>query len=174
MLLQRTQATTVAAFVDGFLEKYPNASALGSADAGELESALRPIGLQRRRAVALRQMAMSLAEQPELAWEQRPGIGQYISRAIAVGSKDASIAMVDTNFVRIARRAFGGEWMADYRYDRRLQALADAIVRGAESPKVANWAALDLGALVCRPHKPLCLSCPLRASCATGREVTLA
>jgi A/G-specific adenine glycosylase len=169
ILLQRTRATTVAEFIGGFIERYPNPSSLAAAAPGELEAALRPIGIQRRRAVLLRAMAVSLSEQPELDWENRPGIGQYISRAIAVGARDAPVAMVDVNFVRITRRAFGGNWMADYRYDRRLQALAVAIVRGGTSPRAVNWAALDLGALVCRPQNPRCPRCPIRFACVTGR-----
>src|SRR4051794_29785731 len=73
ILLQRTQATTISGFIAGFLEKYPSGSTLASADPGELESTLRPIGMQRRRAMALRALAVSLADEPDLDWEQRPG-----------------------------------------------------------------------------------------------------
>src|SRR6266702_890933 len=45
------------------------------------------------------------------------------------------------------------------------QALALHLVRDERSLQV-NWAALDFGALVCRPRRPLCPCCPLRSACA--------
>lgn len=74
--------------------------------------------------------------------------------------------MVDSNFVRIVRRIFVGEWKADYRYDDRLQAIASAIIAGAADPRVANWAILDLGAQVCVPRRPRCDWCPLSTWCS--------
>ena len=76
--------------------------------------------------------------------------------------------MVDSNWVRILHRAREGEWMADYRYDPRLQGIAQAIVEAHTEPREINWAMLDLGALVCRPANPLCGECPLVGSCAHG------
>ena len=89
-------------------------------------------------------MAASVLDQPYLALEDRPGVGQYISRAVAVSLFGASDAMVDVNFVRVLHRAFDGPWKADYRHDRRLQALAAAVVSGANDPRSVNWAILDL------------------------------
>jgi A/G-specific adenine glycosylase len=173
ILLQRTQATTVARFIIGFLEKYPDAQSLASADAQELELDLLPLGIHRRRAAALRGLGVSLTSQPEVAWEDRPGVGQYVSRAIAVGMNDERVPMVDSNFVRILRRAFGGTWMADYRYDLRLQTLATAIVQAGSGSREVNWAVLDVGALICRPQRPSCYECPIHLLCRTGRLVRL-
>src|SRR6266542_2502746 len=57
ILLQRTRAEVVTRFVERFLARYPNWRALSQVDASELERILRPLGLHRRRAVALRQLA---------------------------------------------------------------------------------------------------------------------
>jgi A/G-specific adenine glycosylase len=172
VLLQRTKATTVSSFIGGFLDRYPDAEALATADVTELELALKPIGMQRRRGSALKGLADSLITRPGLSWEERPGIGQYIARAIAVGASNESLAMVDTNFVRILHRAFHGPWMADYRYDRRLQGLAAAVIDAGQDSRSVNWAVFDLGASICRPHDPRCLECPIQRSCVTGRATT--
>jgi A/G-specific adenine glycosylase len=76
--------------------------------------------------------------------------------------------MVDSNFVRLLKRVMGGEWMADYRYDRRLQQLAHAVVEGQDA-RTVNWAILDFAALVCKPRRPACKACPLIMHCAYGQ-----
>lgn len=168
VLLQRTRAEAVASFVESFFERYPTAAALSSASIARLERDLAPLGLQHRRAATLRALASDLAEKPARVWQERPGVGQYIGRAMAVHLGGASEAMVDTNFIRVIRRAFDGPWRAEYRTDARLQALARAVVDGADNPKVVNWGVLDLGATVCRPADPLCHRCPIASLCRTG------
>jgi A/G-specific adenine glycosylase len=97
--------------------------------------------------------------------ELDPGVGQYVARAVRVAAYGDPLAMVDANFVRVLMRYFPGPWMADYRRDRRLQSLASSVIGGAADARAANWAVLDLGAAVCRPRVPDCVTCPLRDGC---------
>jgi A/G-specific adenine glycosylase len=168
VLLQRTRAETVDRFIGSFLDRFPDADALASTTTAELELALAPIGLHRRRAASLMALAETMKSEPQLAWDQRPGVGQYVSRAIAVNVDNDPVAMVDSNFVRVLRRVFRGGWMSDYRYDVRLQSLAQAVICGAKDSRSVNWAVLDLGASVCRPGRPRCEDCPIRRQCRTG------
>lgn len=168
VLLQQTAAARVALFVDGWFETYPDWESLAAAGIQELERALHPLGLQRRRASALQRLAISELENPEAELTDRPGVGQYISRAVAVSLDGASEALVDTNFVRILRRAFVGPWKSDYRYDSRLQSLASSVVHGSPDVRAVNWAVLDLAAMTCRPARPNCGMCPIIGECRTG------
>jgi A/G-specific adenine glycosylase len=168
ILLQQTAAAKVAGFVEGWLVDYPDWQALGSAPVIELETRLRPLGLHRRRADVLHRLALSFAHEPQLALQDRPGVGQYVSRAVAVGTAGKAEAMVDVNFVRIIRRAFAGTWKSDYRYDDRLQRLAQRVVDGANDPRVVNWGTLDLAALVCKASVPACAACPIMTFCSVG------
>jgi A/G-specific adenine glycosylase len=150
VLLQRTNADVVDSFARTFLMQYPDWDKLAAADVATLAAALRPIGLQRRRAASLHALACAMQGTPKPEnWDVLPGVGQYISRALAVAIDGDPVAMVDSNFVRVIRRAFSPPWMSDYRYDPRLQELAGAIVRSSPDPRSANWAVLDLGALIC-------------------------
>jgi A/G-specific adenine glycosylase len=167
VLLQRTQAEVVARFAPAFFERFPDWLALCAADAAELENILRPLGLHRRRAASLL-AAARLATTKHFTWEAMPGAGQYVQRAIAVALHGDRLAMVDTNFVRVIRRAFEDGWMSDYRYDTRLQAIAAAMIGGASDVRRANWAILDLAANVCRAGAPDCSACPIRPECLTG------
>ena len=168
VLLQRTRAQHVAGFSAGFFRLYPSWEALRQASLTELELALTPVGLQRRRASTLLALAETVRANPNEKWDSRPGIGQYVSRAIAVSLDNDPVAMVDSNFVRMIKRVFDGPWLADYRSDDRLQSLAEAVIAGSQDARVANWAVLDLGATTCLPSRPRCPDCPIQQHCLTG------
>ena len=169
ILLQRTRAETIASFAPGFFNRYPDWQALAVADAVDVQVILRPIGLHVRRAASLTALAVAVVERGvDPASREAPGVGQYVSRAVRVASHNAPAAMIDANWVRVLRRAFGGAWMSDYRYDVRLQSIADAVVHAGGDARAVNWAVLDIGAVHCRPRQPLCRSCPLMDHCEHG------
>ena len=166
VLLQRTRAETVAAFEPAFFTRFGTWRSLAAADRRDLEVFLEPIGLQVRKAAALTALADAVVRHGlDPASRDAPGVGQYTSRAIAVATRGEEVAMVDANWVRVLVRSFGGPWTSDYRYDARLQSIAQAVVRSGSDPRVVNWAVLDLGATICLPRRPRCDGCPLRPSC---------
>src|SRR3989440_7237185 len=62
MLLQRTTATGVARTYTGFVERFPSWVALAQSPLEDLENALRPFGLWRRKALAFQHLAQSIEE----------------------------------------------------------------------------------------------------------------
>ncbi len=167
-LLQRTTATAVANYIETFLLKYPSWGLLLATPHTELAADLERLGLQERRAAHLHRLAKSRLQDGPLN-EQSPGVGQYLARALTVVVRGQNAAMVDSNFIRVVRRAFAGDWKSEYRTDARLQALSLAIVRGGSDPRATNWAVLDLGAVICKPRAPACSACPINHLCVTAR-----
>lgn len=160
----------MAAYAPSFFDRYPDWPRLTQASTADLELALAPIGLQARRAASLKNLARAVVEEGiDPGSREAPGIGQYISRAIAVATRNEPVPMVDSNWVRVMRRVFAGAWTSDYRYDPRLQSIAHAIVE-ASDPRSVNWAMLDLGATICLPRTPRCSVCPLESACEYGAE----
>lgn len=174
VLLQRTTATAVAAFLPGFLERFPRWEIIAEASEEELGVHLRPIGLWKRRAASIKLLATEIVRRKNIlpstrqAAQSLPGVGQYIASAILMFAHGQSEPLLDTNMARVLERYFGPRKLADIRYDPYLQSLAQAIVRSSHAKEV-NWAILDLGSLICRPRNPLCAQCPLAEGCLTGR-----
>lgn len=164
LMLQRTCASAVSKVVVEFISKYPDWWAIANVDLCQLEADLAVLGLQHRRARVMSALAKSMISGHPLDLDAR-GIGQYIFRAIQVGTIDAPLAMLDTNFSRILKRVFTGPWKSDLRHDPRLQALAKRTIEAGLSPRITNWAIMDIGATVCRPRKPVCGRCPLATLC---------
>jgi A/G-specific adenine glycosylase len=176
VLLQRTTAAAVSAFLPGFLQQFPNWQALADAPLEDLEQALRPVGLWRRRATSLKKLADAVLQTGGMLPRDHevvarlPGVGQYIANAISLVIQGEPRPLLDTNMARVLERFFGPRRLADIRHDPYLQETASRVVTCA-NPLAINWAILDLAAAVCRPRRPMCPSCPLSERCKTGRVV---
>lgn len=170
VLLQQTRAEHVAEVFGDILDRCPDWESLASVPPHELEEILKPLGIYRRRARVLVSLAKSVVENglPSAAADLMalPGIGQYMSRAIAVQLSGDVLAPVDTNVSRVLERAFGPRKLADIRYDKQLQKLALQLVPATE-PGNYFVALVDFAAEVCRARNPNCPQCPV-SLCAYG------
>lgn len=178
ILLQRTTATAVAHAYAGFLARYPSWDTLAQAPRDVLEAALRSLGLWRQKALAFQQIARSIEAhggvlpRTRQELERLPGIGPYTASAVLALVYGRPEPLLDANMARLLRRFPGPSECAGVSPRRTLYALALRLVRGRRSLAV-NWAALDFGALVCRPRSPRCPACPLRTRCAHAEALRL-
>jgi A/G-specific adenine glycosylase len=174
MLLQRTTATGVARAYAGFVERFPSWVALAQAPLEDLENALRPFELWRRKALAFQQLAQSIGEhggvvpRTRAELEHLRGIGPYTASAVLAVVYGRAEPLLDVNMARLLGRFLGSSGGAEESPERTLQPLALRLVRSKRSLEV-NWAVLDFGALVCKARRPLCRECPLRTRCAYTR-----
>lgn len=172
-LLRRTGAMRVAAVWPHFARRYPNARSLVDVPEGELSLDLKPLGLYRQRARALKELAQAIEERhggavpaEEQALLALPHVGQYIASAIRVFAYGQRDAVVDGSVARFLRRFTGLSLGTDPRRDPQLLIVARQIVP-VEAREHA-YGLLDFAATVCTPGKPKCRSCPLvYRSCVT-------
>jgi A/G-specific adenine glycosylase len=132
-----------------------------------------------RRARMLHKAAQFVAEHregslPTTAEELRllPGIGNYTAAAIASIAHGEPIPVVDGNVERVICRLQGWESVgrsgaAALRH--KVETAASQILDPAR-PGDFNQALMELGATVCTPRSPQCLTCPLSADCVTRGE----
>jgi A/G-specific adenine glycosylase len=78
---------------------------------------------------------------------------------------------VDTNVARVLRRAFHPRLPIRGATGRLWETGALLVPRNGKHAWTFNQAIMELGALVCTARRAHCESCPVRASCATGRRV---
>jgi A/G-specific adenine glycosylase len=175
ILLQRTTAAGVARAYPGFVDRYPSWASLEQATLEDLENALRPLGLWRQKALAFRQLALSIqghggvVPRTRTELERLPGIGPYTASALLAIVYGRAEPLLDVNMARLLSRFLGSSQGAEASPKRTLHALALRLVRGKRC-LVVNWAALDFGALVCRARRPLCPECPLQTRCEYARS----
>jgi A/G-specific adenine glycosylase len=94
-----------------------------------------------------------------------PGVGRYTAAAIASIAFGKPVAVVDGNVERVLRRVLGRE-IAGEEFWEAAERLLD---RGR--PGDFNQAMMELGATVCTPRAPACLTCPVVELCATRGEM---
>jgi A/G-specific adenine glycosylase len=169
ILLQQTQADTVAEFAPGFFQKYTCWSDIDEAGEEELSNSLQPIGLYKQRSRKLKKLASTVLERGDLNFEfaqliQLPGIGQYIASAAVARFGDDCEPMLDTNSVRVLRRYFDLEVKSDYRRDENLREIAREVVSSSDCLEL-NWALIDIGRLFCTARSPNHRDCPLKYNC---------
>ena len=175
LMLRRTRAAQVAPVYAAFTTRYPDARSLAAADAGDVAGALRPLGLTWRvpafTAVARALVADHGGAVPAsyAALAALPGVGDYVASAVCCFAYGQALPLVDTNTVRVAGRLVGRATHAGSRRHRWLRELLAELV-DPEEPRAYHYALLDLAATICTPARPACPRCPLRGSCAIGRN----
>jgi A/G-specific adenine glycosylase len=178
IMLQQTRVAAVIERYEAFMTHYPTLSALAAASEDDVLAQWSGLGYYRR-ARMLHKAAQFIAgdlhgDMPASAEELRalPGIGSYTSAAIASIAYGEHVAVVDGNVERVLCRLQG--WDAADRAGegalrRRVEDAAAALL-DPKRPGDFNQALMELGATVCLPRNPQCLTCPLAPDCRTLGE----
>ena len=172
-MLQQTRVAVVLNYYQKFLQLFPDVNSLAGADIAAVLAAWSGLGYYRR-ARALHQAAREIVAEHGGVFPRDvdglralPGIGRYTAAAVASIAFDQPVAVVDGNVERVMRRMWdGGQDQGKKITGAELWQLADQLV-SRRRPGDFNQAMMELGATVCLPGEPLCVSCPVYSSCAT-------
>jgi len=178
IMLQQTRVAAVLDRYQEFLRSFPSVSALAQAEEADVLALWSGLGYYRRARLMHKAAKVVVLQNdgamPRTAPALRtlPGIGAYTSAAIASIAFGEPVAVVDGNVERVVQRLAG--WGSDSRdgqaeLDRRTEGLANTLLDPAHAGDF-NQAMMELGATVCLPSKPRCLTCPLERFCQTRGE----
>ena len=169
IMLQQTTVPVVAGYFQRFLERWPTLEALAQAELDEVLHAWQGLGYYARarnlHACARRVLTEYGGHFPaeERALQALPGIGRYTAAAIAAIAYDQSATVVDGNVERVIARLRAVETPLPAAKPK-LYALAAELTPETRPGDYAQ-ALMDLGATVCTPRNPGCLTCPWRDAC---------
>jgi A/G-specific adenine glycosylase len=171
-MLQQTQVATVIGYYHRFLERFPALGDLAAATEQDVLRLWQGLGYYSR-ARNLHAAAKTVVSEyggrlPEDRDEllKLPGVGRYTAGAVASIAFGQRVPILDGNVIRVLCRI--DRITSDPR-DRTAQQL---LWRRAEEilPRQRvgdfNSALMELGALVCIPRTPQCLTCPVRRHCS--------
>ncbi len=175
-MLQQTRVETVIPYWHRFLERFPDVHALADADQEDVYSAWTGLGYYSR-ARNLQAAARQIVDEhagalPDTADGLRTlkGVGPYTAGAIASIAFDAPAPIVDGNVVRVLARLRGlREDVGHKPVMDRLWAWSEELVSAGRRAGDFNQAMMELGATVCLPKAPLCLTCPVRTLCDAAK-----
>ena len=172
VLLKRTTRQAVAREFPRFIARFPDIESLYRAPVGEVEEALRHLGLYRQRAQQLKGLAKVIVERfggriPN-RWEDLvalPGVGPYVAGAVLSFGYGRPAPVVNSNVMRLLGRLLG---TGSRRYEDYVR-FGWVLVPEREHDYF-NYGLIDLGALVCSYRGAKCHSCPLRDLCVEYNE----
>jgi A/G-specific adenine glycosylase len=171
IMLQQTRVAVVIAHYHKFLQRFPTVEQLAKAREALVLAAWSGLGYYRRARMLHAAAKVVVREHrgtfPSTAAGLRelPGIGRYTAAAIASIAFGEPVAVVDGNVERVLQRLFG----------RRIagEAIWDAAGDLLDQKRAGdfNQAMMELGATVCTPRAPACLTCPVIQLCTTRGEL---
>ena len=169
VMLQQTQVATVHSYFLKFVERWPTVEHLANEHEDEILKQWAGLGYYSR-ARNLKKCADAIVGNhggvfPETrdALRELPGIGDYTAAAIAAIAFDEAVPVLDGNIERVMARLFriATPFPEAKPYTREhLAAVLDD-----SRPGEFAQAMMDLGATVCTPKKPNCVTCPLNGVC---------
>lgn len=171
VMLQQTQVDQALPYFYRFIEAFPTVETLAKAPLAQVLKVWEGMGYYAR-ARNLHKAARQIlrdhgAKIPDNFKElsKLPGIGPYTVRAILSIAYHQDYPVLDGNVSRVLCRIFNiHKDPTSPVVKRELLQLAEELLPWGKAGDF-NQALMELGALVCRPSKPLCLLCPLNSLC---------
>ncbi|RAV16352.1 A/G-specific adenine glycosylase [Paenibacillus contaminans] len=182
VMLQQTRVETVIPYFHRFLEKFPTVEALAEAPEEHVLKAWEGLGYYSRA----RNLQAAVREVHEQYGGIVPsgkeditslkGVGPYTAGAVLSIAYNKPEPAVDGNVMRVLSRFFVLEDdIAKPSTRVKIERLAQELIPEGEASDF-NQALMELGATVCTPRSPHCLTCPVMERCGArleGREAEL-
>ena len=171
-MLQQTQVDTVIPYYRRFLEAFHDIGALARAPLSDILKVWEGLGYYAR-VRNLHKAAKAIVSDfngsiptDRQSMERLPGFGPYTTSAVLSIAFKQNWASVDGNVTRVLCRVFGIEDnVSQPRVKTRILDLAQSLIPRGRAGDF-NQAAMELGALVCKPKAPSCGICPLSRICS--------
>ncbi|GGP24066.1 A/G-specific adenine glycosylase [Silvimonas iriomotensis] len=177
IMLQQTQVTTVIPYYARFLARCPTVADLAQAPHDDVMALWAGLGYYTRarnlHAAAKKVMTDFSGVFPHTPEDiaTLPGVGRSTAAAIAAFSFNTRSAILDGNVKRVLARWAGIDGnVASKAIETRMWDLAQSLLPGSADMPAYTQAIMDLGATVCTPKKPACLTCPMQDDCVARRE----
>jgi A/G-specific adenine glycosylase len=171
VMLQQTQVKTVVPYYHIFLQRFSSLERLARSDLQAVLKVWEGLGYYARARNLHRAAGRVLTHHHGMLpdnWEdfrKLPGAGDYIAAAVLSIAFNKPHSVVDGNVKRVlARLLLIEEPVNNSKSTKIFKAAADRLL-SLQDPGTFNQAIMELGALVCKPQRPLCSACPVQKMC---------
>ena len=165
LILQQTQVKTGTEYFHRFIKRYPTLESIQFASEDEILALWKGLGYYRR--------ARNIFQAKEIIFKtfggifpesyddliQLPGVGQSTAGAILSIAYNKPYPILDGNVKRLISRYFHKK-ISMRKFLELIKKLIDH-----DDPFSFQQGAMDIGATICIPIKPLCDQCPLKKGC---------
>ncbi|ASJ52119.1 A/G-specific adenine glycosylase [Brevibacillus formosus] len=176
IMLQQTRVETVKPYYANFMEKFPTVSDLAKAPEDDVLKAWEGLGYYSRarnlqaaaREVTVRYGGVVPDTPDEIATLK--GVGPYTAGAILSIAYEKAEPAVDGNVMRVfSRLLYLTDDIAKPATRIKIEHLVRQVIPEGRAGDF-NQALMELGAMVCVPRTPQCLTCPVFDYCMARQE----
>jgi len=173
-MLQQTQVKTVIPYFNNFINKIPSLEKLANVSEVKLMKCWEGLGFYSRarnlKKTAKKIISKFNGDLPSNIEELKtlPGIGDYTSRAIMAIAFNKPIIPLDGNVERVLKRIFFLKNENEISKDNIINKKS-FFGKSNRSSDYAQ-AIMEIGALICKPLRPLCLECPISKNCKSYKK----
>jgi len=175
VILQQTRVDQGMEYFNKFISMFPDVFSLAQASEQEVLKQWQGLGYYSR-ARNMHAAAKTIVEElqgifPDKSEEmlKLKGIGPYTASAVASICFAEPIPVVDGNVMRVIARLFGITLAVNSSEGQKAIYKTCSLIIDRKHPGEFNQAIMEFGAIQCVPHKPACISCPLRYRCEAYR-----
>ena len=173
-MLQQTQVSTVIPYFKKFIKNIPNLESLANINEKKLLKYWEGLGYYSRvrnlKKTAKIVVSKYKKKLPNTLEELKtlPGIGDYTASAILSIAFNKPFIPLDGNVERIIKR------ILNLKSEKEIS--KENIIKKKKFLGISNrssdyaQALMELGALVCKPKKPLCTKCPIIKNCISYKK----
>ena len=170
-MLQQTQVATVIPYYNRWLRQFSDFASVARASQNAVLHAWQGLGYYSRarnlhaaaKTVQARFGGVFPSDIAEIL--KLPGVGRYTANAVATFAFNQPVPIVEANSSRVLARLFDMRASVDSAIGREKLWENAARLLAKRNTARFNSALIDLGALVCLPHKPKCKLCPVKKFC---------
>ncbi len=173
-MLQQTQVKTVIPYFENFTSKIPDLISLSKVRDAKLMKCWEGLGyysraknLKKTAKIIINEFEGKLPNNEE-GLKSLPGIGDYTAKAIMAIAFNNKIIPLDGNVERVLKRVF---------YLKKEKEISKENLHKkksffGETNRASDYAQaiMEIGALICKPTKPICNQCPISRNCKSFKK----
>ena len=176
-ILQQTRIAQGSAYIERFLQRFPDVSSLAKAAVDDVLKVWEGLGYYRR--AHLMHKAAKIVKERGLwpktkdEWLNLPGIGPYSAGALASFVNNENCPAIDGNVIRVFARWYDLDInLYSAQGKRHLHSLVENHLAHCHANQY-NQILMDFGSNVCKPKNPLCGACVAQAYCKSFTKGTI-
>ena len=173
-MLQQTQVATVIPYFNKFTRDIPSMSSLAKINEGKLLKYWEGLGyysrvenLKKTAQIVIKNFKGRLPNTIDQL-KSLPGVGDYTANAIMAIAFNKPFIPLDGNIERFIKRFLNLKSAKETNKENLIKQkkILGTSVRSSDYAQ----ALMELGALICKPKKPLCIKCPVIKNCKSFKR----
>ena len=171
IILQQTRIAQGTSYYNRFISRFPTLESLANSNENDVLLMWQGLGYYSRARNLLfsaKHIHNDLGSKFPLTYNEiikLKGVGDYTASAIASICFEEQTPVLDGNVYRVLSRIFELENPINLSSSRKIFKEKAKTVMSAKRCGDYNQALMDFGSLVCKPQKPLCVSCNVSKLC---------